>query len=53
MFERFWQNGLIYEGVDWRSISLDGSQTKAPLAGAKKKLETLRIEENKELSVAY
>ncbi len=35
VFERFWQNGLIYEGVDWRSISMDGCQTKAPLAGSK------------------
>ncbi|WP_305841770.1 IS5 family transposase [Photobacterium leiognathi] len=35
VFERFWQNGLIYEGIDWRSISMDGCQTKAPLAGKK------------------
>ncbi|KJF93335.1 hypothetical protein UB34_19905 [Photobacterium leiognathi] len=30
-FERFWQNGLIYEGVDWRSISMDSCQTKTSL----------------------
>ncbi|MEF2508077.1 IS5 family transposase [Vibrio mimicus] len=35
VFERFWQNRLIYEGVDWSSVSLDGCQTKAPLAGKK------------------
>lgn len=35
MFEQFWQNGLIYDGVDWRSVSLGGCQTKAPLAGSK------------------
>ncbi len=47
IFERFWQNGLIYEGVDWRSISMDGCQTKAPLAGSKKRERTQQTEQNK------
>lgn len=35
VFERCWQNSLIYEGVDWRSVSIDDSQTKGALAGSK------------------
>lgn len=40
VFERFWQNGMIYVGVDWRSISMDGCQTKVPLSGSKKQQRT-------------
>lgn len=35
VFERLWQNGLIYEAVEWRSISMFSYQTKALLAGSK------------------
>jgi putative transposase len=38
-FERFWQAGLaeydVFNGIDWRWLSMDGAMTKAPLAGEK------------------
>ncbi len=43
VFERFWQNGI----VDWRSISMDGCQTKAPLSGSKKQAGAQQAEQNK------
>ena len=43
---RSWQNGLIYEGVDWRAISLDGCQTKAPLVGSKNSPPTDRAKQS-------
>lgn len=47
VFERFWQQGLMSSEIDWSSVSLDGSQTKAPLAGTKKRVKTRRTEPNK------
>ncbi|KIP77532.1 hypothetical protein SN10_02415 [Vibrio harveyi] len=47
VFERFWQSGLIYEDVDWRSISMDGCQTKVHLAGSKNRKELQQTERNK------
>ncbi len=47
VFERCWQNSLIYEGVDWRSVSIDDSQTKGALAGSKKRERPQQTERNK------
>lgn len=45
VFERFWQNGLVYGGVDWRSLSVDGA---VPLSWLKKQERTQHTERNKE-----
>jgi len=47
VFERFWQQSLAFEGIDWRAFSLDGCQTKAPLAGSKKQEKIQQTERNK------
>ncbi len=47
VFERFWQKGLAVEGVDLSSFSMDGCQTKSPLAGSKKQEETRQTEPSK------
>jgi transposase len=52
VFKKFWKKGLAkYEaakGIDWRWLSMDGSFAKAPLAGEKKRVKTLRTGRNKE-----
>ena len=42
VFEEFWKQGLLaydqIEGIDWSWIAIDGTMTKAPLAGSKKRV---------------
>ena len=42
MFEQFWKQGLLaydqIEGIDWSWIAMDGTMTKAPLAGSKNRV---------------
>ena len=42
VFEQLWKQGLLaydqMEGIDWSWIAMDGTMTKAPLAGSKKRV---------------
>lgn len=46
VFEEFWKQGLLacdqMEGIDWSWIAIDGTMTKAPLAGSKNGSESDR-----------
>lgn len=46
VFEEFWRRGLLeYErlkGIDWTWLSMDGTQTKAPLGGEKNRAQPHR-----------
>ena len=46
VFEEFWKQGLLaygqMEGIDWSWISMDGTMTKAVLAGSKNGSESDR-----------
>ena len=46
VFQRFWEEGLLEydetKGIDWSWLSMDGTMTKAPLGGEKKRAESDR-----------
>ena len=57
VFNAFWIRGLDQydeaKGIDWRWLSMDGSMGKAPVAGSKKLVKTLRTEASKGINAAY
>lgn len=56
VFEAFWRKGLIeydgLKGIDWSWLSMDGTMTKAPLSGSKKRGRTRLTGASKESSEA-
>jgi transposase len=57
VFERFWQEGLqAYDevrGIDWSWCAMDSAQSKAPLAGPKKRERTRRTGVSKGSSAVF
>ena len=57
VFEEFWKQGLLaydqIEGIDWSWIAIDGTMTKAPLAGSKKRVRIRPTGGNRVLNGAY
>ena len=57
VFEEFWKQGLLaydqMEGIDWSWIAIDGTMTKAPLAGSKKRVRIRPTGGNRGLNAAY
>ena len=56
VFEEFWKQGLLaydqIEGIDWSWIAIDGTMTKAPLAGSKKRVRIRPTGGNRGLNAA-
>ena len=56
VFEEFWKQGLLaydqMEGIDWSWIAIDGTMTKAPLAGSKKRVRIRPTGGNRVLNAA-